>query len=71
VVKSFPELRTGKEKRSSSPRIARFAATPFSNRKMKPFGAVLNANCKAQVVERIIHFVSKDAMDIRSMGKPM
>jgi DNA ligase (NAD+) len=39
---------------------------------VKPEGeAVLrcvNINCKAQVVERIIHFVSKDAMDIRSFG---
>lgn len=29
----------------------------------------INPNCKAQVVERIIHFVSKDAMDIRSLGE--
>jgi DNA ligase (NAD+) len=29
----------------------------------------VNINCKAQVVERIIHFVSKDAMDIRSFGE--
>jgi len=28
-----------------------------------------NINCEAQVVERIIHFVSKDAMDIRSFGE--
>jgi DNA ligase (NAD+) len=27
-----------------------------------------NINCPAQVVERIIHFTSKDAMDIRSFG---
>jgi DNA ligase (NAD+) len=25
--------------------------------------------CKAQIVERIIHFVSKDAMDIKSFGE--
>ena len=29
----------------------------------------VNINCEAQVVERIIHFVSKDAMDIRSLGE--
>nr|MCU0376147.1 helix-hairpin-helix domain-containing protein [Chitinophagaceae bacterium] len=29
----------------------------------------INAECKAQVVERMIHFVSKDAMDIRSFGE--
>jgi DNA ligase (NAD+) len=29
----------------------------------------VNINCEAQVVERMIHFVSKDAMDIRSLGE--
>src|ERR1019366_2399848 len=29
----------------------------------------VNINCEAQVVERIIHFVSKDAMDIKSLGE--
>ena len=29
----------------------------------------INPACPAQVVERIIHFVSKDAMDIRSFGE--
>ena len=29
----------------------------------------VNINCEAQVVERIIHFVSKDAMDIKSFGE--
>ena len=28
----------------------------------------MNINCPAQVVERIIHFASKDAMDIRGFG---
>ncbi|MEI9909448.1 MAG: hypothetical protein WDO71_07160 [Bacteroidota bacterium] len=28
----------------------------------------INIECPAQVVERIIHFVSKDAMDIRGFG---
>jgi DNA ligase (NAD+) len=29
----------------------------------------INIECPAQVVERIIHFVSKDAMDIKSFGE--
>ena len=27
-----------------------------------------NVNCPTQVVERIMHYASKDAMDIRSLG---
>ena len=29
----------------------------------------VNIECPAQVVERMIHFVSKDAMDIKSFGE--
>jgi DNA ligase (NAD+) len=28
----------------------------------------INIECEAQVVEKMIHFVSKDAMDIKSFG---
>ena len=30
----------------------------------------INIECPAQVVERIIHFVSKDAMDIKTLAQP-
>jgi DNA ligase (NAD+) len=68
IVKPLTELRTGKEKKIIFP-----TNCPVCNDELvKPEGeAVLrcvNINCKAQVVERIIHFVSKDAMDIRSFG---
>nr|MBA3673633.1 NAD-dependent DNA ligase LigA [Chitinophagaceae bacterium] len=68
IVKPLTELRTGKEKKIIFP-----SNCPVCNDELvKPEGeAVLrcvNINCKAQVVERIIHFVSKDAMDIRSFG---
>ena len=68
IVKPLAELRTGKEKKIVFP-----ANCPVCDDELvRPEGeAVLrcvNINCKAQVVERIIHFVSKDAMDIRSFG---
>ncbi len=68
IVKPLTELRTGKEKKIIFP-----TNCPVCNDELvKPEGeAVLrcvNINCKAQVAERIIHFVSKDAMDIRSFG---
>ena len=68
IVKPLTELRKGTEKKIVFP-----TKCPVCNDALvKPEGeAVLrcvNINCKAQVVERIIHFVSKDAMDIRSFG---
>ena len=68
IVKPLAELRKGTEKKIVFP-----TNCPVCKDKLvKPEGeAVLrcvNINCKAQVVERIIHFVSKDAMDIKSFG---
>jgi DNA ligase (NAD+) len=68
IVKPLTELRTGKEKKIVFP-----TNCPACGDKLVrvPEEAVLrcvNINCPAQVVERIIHFVSKDAMDIRSFG---
>ena len=68
IVKPLAELRKGSEKKIVFP-----TKCPVCNDELvKPEGeAVLrcvNINCKAQVVERIIHFVGKDAMDIRSFG---
>ena len=69
IVKPLTELRTGKEKEILFP-----VNCPVCNDELvRPEGeAVLrcvNINCPAQVVERIIHFVSKDAMDIKSFGE--
>ncbi len=68
IVKSFPELRKGKETAIQFP-----VDCPVCGHKLfKPEGEAvwrcININCSAQVVERIIHFVSKDAMDIKSFG---
>lgn len=69
IVKSFPELRTGDEKKIQFP-----THCPVCNDLLfKPEGEAvwrcINISCEAQVVERIIHFVSKDAMDIKSFGE--
>jgi DNA ligase (NAD+) len=69
IVKPLNELRNGKERKIDFP-----ANCPVCNDELvKPEGEAVvrcvNINCKAQVVERIIHFVSKDAMDIRSFGE--
>jgi len=68
IVKPLIELRDGTEKKIVFPKNCPVCDDEL----VKPEGeAVLrcvNINCEAQVIERIIHFVSKDAMDIKSFG---
>jgi DNA ligase (NAD+) len=69
IVKSFPELRKGDENKIEFP-----THCPVCNSELyKPEGEAvwrcINLTCPAQIVEGIIHFVSKDAMDIRSFGE--
>jgi len=69
IVKSQAELRDGSERAIVFPKKC-----PVCDHKLvKPDGEAvwrcINPACPAQVVERIIHFVSKDAMDIRSFGE--
>ncbi len=68
IVKSMTELRSGNEKK-----IKFLSNCPVCDSKLfKEEGEAawrcVNIECPAQVVERIIHFVSKDAMDIRGFG---
>ncbi len=69
IVKPLTELRTGKEKKIVFPTQCPVCNTDL----VKPEGEAVwrceNINCEAQVVERISHFVSKDAMDIKSLGE--
>jgi DNA ligase (NAD+) len=68
IVKPLAELRTGKE----TPIVFPTHCPVCHDKLVKPEGEAVwrcvNITCPAQVVERIIHFASKDAMDIRSFG---
>src|SRR5450432_159714 len=68
IVKSLPELRTGKEKKIVFPTHCPACGDELVKVPDEAVTRCVNINCPAQVVERIIHFVSKDAMDIRSFG---
>ncbi|MEO6232837.1 MAG: NAD-dependent DNA ligase LigA [Ferruginibacter sp.] len=68
IVKSFPELRTGKETMIQFPTHCPVCKHPLYKPEGEAVWRCININCEAQVVERIIHFVSKDAMDIKSFG---
>jgi DNA ligase (NAD+) len=68
IVKSFTELRKGDEQKIIFPASCPVCAHTLFKTEDEAVWRCTNINCKAQVVERIIHFVSKDAMDIRSFG---
>lgn len=69
IVKSFPELRTGSETDIIFPKNCPVCQDPLFRAETEAVWRCTNINCKAQVVERIIHFNSKDAMDIRGLGE--
>jgi DNA ligase (NAD+) len=68
IVKPLTELRTGKEKKIVFPKHCPACGDELVRVPDEAVLRCVNINCPAQVVERIIHFVSKDAMDIRSFG---
>jgi len=68
IVKPLTELRTGKEKKIIFPTHCPACGDELVRVPDEAVLRCVNINCPAQVVERIIHFVSKDAMDIRSFG---
>jgi DNA ligase (NAD+) len=68
IVKSFVELRKGDEQKIIFPKNCPVCNHALYKPEEEAVWRCTNINCEAQVVERIIHFVSKDAMDIRSFG---
>ena len=69
IVKSFAELRTGKEKKIQFPRECPVCGSELFKPEEDAVWRCINLACPAHIVEGIIHFVSKDAMDIRSFGE--
>ncbi len=68
IVKSFSELRTGNETEIVFPKTCPACNDALYKPEEEAVWRCININCEAQVVERIIHFVSKSAMDIRGLG---
>ncbi|MFM2363806.1 MAG: hypothetical protein RLZZ316_2708 [Bacteroidota bacterium] len=68
IVKSMPDLRTGEEKAIVFPTHCPVCNSQLFKEAEEAVWRCINIECPAQVVERIIHFVSKDAMDIRGFG---
>ena len=69
IVKPLAELRDGTEENIVFPTHCPVCDEPLEKPEEEAVWRCINISCPAQVVERIIHFASKDAMDIRSFGE--
>jgi DNA ligase (NAD+) len=69
IVKSLPEVRDGSEKEILFPKNCPVCNSELYKEEGEAAWRCINIECPAQVVERMIHFVSKDAMDIKSFGE--
>lgn len=68
IVKSFPELRDGTQKEIIFPTTCPICSESLFKPEEEAVWRCTNINCEAQVVERMIHYASKNAMDIRGLG---
>ncbi|MBK9382952.1 MAG: NAD-dependent DNA ligase LigA [Chitinophagaceae bacterium] len=68
IVKSLADARTGHEMKIHFPKTCPACNSKLFKEVEEAVWRCTNIECPAQVVERIIHFVSKDAMDIRGFG---
>ncbi|MBH2005275.1 MAG: NAD-dependent DNA ligase LigA [Sphingobacteriia bacterium] len=69
IVKVLPELRTGEEEPIIFPKTCPVCGNDLFKEEGEAVWRCINIECEAQVMERIIHFVSKDAMDIKNFGE--
>jgi DNA ligase (NAD+) len=69
IVQSIPKLRTGKEKIIQFPTNCPACKALLEKEEAEAVWRCNSSLCTAQIIERIIHFVSKDAMDIKSFGE--
>lgn len=69
IVKSLSELRNGTESDIHFPLQCPICSSTLFKEEGEAVWRCINIECSAQVVERIIHFVSKDAMDIKGFGE--
>lgn len=69
IVKPMADLRDGTEKMIVFPEKCPVCGDKLVKETGESAWRCVNINCEAQVVERLIHFGSKDAMDIRNLGE--
>jgi DNA ligase (NAD+) len=69
IVKPLSDLRDGSEQEIRFPTHCPVCGDPLVKETGESAWRCVNINCEAQVLERLIHFGSKDAMDIRGFGE--
>lgn len=69
IVKPLAELRTGNEQPIKFPTHCPSCGDELYRSPEEAAWRCVNASCPAQVLERLMHFASKDAMDIRGLGE--
>ncbi|MDQ3277789.1 MAG: NAD-dependent DNA ligase LigA, partial [Bacteroidota bacterium] len=69
IVKSLTELRNGNEQPIAFPTHCPSCGDELFRSPEEAAWRCVNASCPAQVLERLMHFASKDAMDIRGLGE--
>ncbi|HXE56922.1 MAG TPA: NAD-dependent DNA ligase LigA, partial [Gemmatimonadales bacterium] len=68
IVRALPERRTGSEPRFEMPDRCPACGTPVERLPDEAMRYCPNASCAGRILEGIVHFASRDAMDIRGLG---
>lgn len=69
IVKSLTDARDGSQYPIAFPKQCPVCNSELYKEENEAVWRCINIECPAQVVEKIIHFVSKDAMDIKNFGE--
>lgn len=69
IVKPVKDARTGDEQKIIFPRTCPSCGQDLVRLEDEAIWQCTNIDCPAQILERVIHFVSKSAMDIDGLGK--
>ena len=69
VVKSLPEKRTGKEKKFIMPKVCPVCGAEVIREPGEAASYCIGIECSAKNVRNIIHFASKEGMNIEGLGE--
>jgi DNA ligase (NAD+) len=69
IIKVLPGLRTGKERVFKMPKTCPICGSPVERREGEVATVCTNKRCFAQELARLLHFVSRNALDIRGLGE--